>query len=156
MSQQLLKAVDNLIVEKYKEGEQSLWRPNCLVYAEAVVVSSRVKQNFARTTKKQPSLKRKEADVAQLRKQIGWLEAEIHRQKSGKRPTPRQWRNIRLLHVEHTGLRELEVSLKTWKAKLRVRAAQLPRLHASARSSSINSAYSKHGVSCLQQVGEWD
>ena len=113
VSQQLLKAVDDLIVEKYKEGEQSLWRPNCLVYAEAVVVSGRLKRNFARTTKKQPSLKRNEADVAQLCRQIGWLEAEIHRRKSGKRPTPRQWRNIRLLHVEHNGLRELEVSLET-------------------------------------------
>ena len=125
VSQQLLKAVEDLIAEKYKVGEQSLWRPNCLVYAGAVVVSGRLKQNFACTTKKQPSLKQKEAEVTQLRRQIGWFEAEIHRRKSGKRPTPRQWRNIRLLHVEHTGLRELEESLKTWKAKLRVRAVQL-------------------------------
>ena len=86
MPQQLLKAVDNLIVEKYKGGEQSLWRVNCLVYAGAQVVSDRVKQNFARTTRKQPSLKRKKADVTQLRQQIGWLETEIHRRKSGKRP----------------------------------------------------------------------
>ena len=125
--QQLLRAVDDLIVEKYDEGEQSLWRLNCLVYAGAVVISDRVKQPFTRTTKKQPSLKRKETDVAHLRRQIGWLEAEIHRRKSGKRPTPRQWRNIRLLHAERRGLRELEVSLETFKAKLGVRASQLRR-----------------------------
>ena len=151
MPQQLLKAVDNLIVEKYKGGEQSLWRLNCLVYAGAQVVSDRVKQNFARTTRKQRSLKRKEADVTQLRQQIGWLETEIHRRKSGKRPTPRQWRNIRLLHAEHTGLRELEVSLETQKAKIRVRAAQLRYFQALARSSFINSAYRRHGPSCLHK-----
>ena len=89
------------------------------------MISDRVKRNLACTTRKRPSLKRKEADVAQLRQQIGWLEAEIHRQKSGRRPTSRQWRNIKLLHAEHTCLRELEVSLETRKAKLRVRAAQL-------------------------------
>ena len=115
---QLLRDVDDLIVEKYEEGEQSLWRLNCLVYAGTQVVSDRVKRNLAHTTRKRPSLKRKEADVAQLRQQIGWLEAEIHRQKSGRRPTPRQWRNIRLLHAEHAGLRKLEVSLETRKAKL--------------------------------------
>ena len=125
---QLVRSVDDLIVEKYEEGEQSLWKLNCLVYAGAQVVSDRVKRNLARMTRKRPSQKRKEADVAQLRQQIGWLEAEIHRRKSGKRPTPRQWRNIRLLHAEHTGLRELEVSLETRKAKLRVRAAQLRRV----------------------------
>ena len=32
VSQQLLRAIDDLIVEKYEEGERSLWRLNCLVY----------------------------------------------------------------------------------------------------------------------------
>ena len=151
VSHQLLSAMDDLIVEEYEKGERSLWRLNCLVYAGAELVSSRVKQNLARMTKKQPSQKRKVADVRQLRRQIGWLEAEIHRRKSGKRPTPRQWRNLRLLHAERTGLRELEVSLESRKAKLRVRAAQLRRLRAAARSSFINSAYRRHGISCLQK-----
>ena len=89
--------------------------------------------------------------MTQLCQQIGWLEAEIYRQKTGKRPTPRQWRNIRLLQAEHTDLRELEVSLETRKTKLRVRAAQLWHLRAAARSSFINSAYRRYGLSCLHK-----
>ena len=71
--------------------------------------------------------------------------------KDWERPTLRQWRNIRLLQAEHIDLRELELSLETRKAKLRVRAAQLRRLRATARSSFINSAYRRYGLSCLHK-----
>ena len=43
------------------------------------------------------------------------------------------------------------MSLESRKAKLRVRAAQLRRIRAAARSSFINSAYRRHGVSYLQK-----
>ena len=148
VSQRLMRTVDDSIVEEYQKGERSHWRLNRLVYAGAELVASRVKRTFA-ATKKQPSLKRREAKVTHLRRIVGWLEAEIRRRRIGQKATPRQWRNIRHLKLERCSLRELETSLETKKANLRVRVTQLRRLRASARSSSTNTAYRRQGPACL-------
>ena len=139
--------MDDLIVEEYQRGERSHWRLNCLVSVGAELVASRIKRTFANTTRKQPSMKRKEAKVTHLCRIIGWLEAEIRRRKAGTKATHRQWRNIRRLKLEHCSLRELEASLETKKANLRVRVTQLHRLRATARSSAPNTAYHRPGLS---------
>ena len=51
--------------------------------------------------------------------------------------------------MERSSLRELETSLETKKACLRVRVTQLRRQQASARSTAINTAYRRQGPSCL-------
>ena len=48
VAQNVLMAVDDLIVEEYQKGEQTDWRLNCLVYAGAELVSHRVRRTFPR------------------------------------------------------------------------------------------------------------
>jgi len=145
----LLTAVDSLIVEEYAKGEATLWRLNCLVYAGAELVCRRVRGTF-RTTRKRPDLKRKEEDVTNLRRAIGWLVAEIQRRKFDKPATSRQMANIRRLRVEHYTIHELVTMLETKKARLRVRVTQLRKLRANAKSRAINTAYRRQGPSCLR------
>ena len=90
----LLRTLDDLIAEEYSKGEPSHWRLNCLVYAGAELVSRRVRGSFHKNAPKRPKLSRKERDVLNLRRDIGRLEAEIRRQKTGEPHTPRQWANI--------------------------------------------------------------
>ena len=122
-----MRAVDDLIVEEYAKGEPTHWRLNCLVYAGAELVSRRARGTF-RHAQKQPDLKRKEGDVANLRRAIGWLEAEVKRRKYGKPATSRQWLNMRRLRVERYPMCELVSLLETKKACLRVRVTQLRHL----------------------------
>ena len=123
----LVKAMNELIVEEFLKGSRSHWSLNCLVYAGTELISRWVRRAFAEKLRNQSGQKWKEAPVLQLRRKIGWLEAEIRRQKSGKWTTPRQWNNSRRLRMERCSLRELEVSLEMEKACLRVRATQLRR-----------------------------
>ena len=118
---------------------------------DSELVASRVRQTFAATTRKQPSLKLMEVDVAHLRRVTNWLvgEAEVHRWKVGKRATSRQRHNILRLRVERCSLRELELSVETKKACLRDRVTQLRRLRAAATSFATNTAYHRQGSSCL-------
>ena len=125
----LVKAMDELIAEEFLKGSQSHWSLNCLVYTGAELISRWVRRTFAEKTRNQSGQKWKEAQVLQFRRKLGWLEAEIRRQKSEKQATPRQWNNSRQLRMEHCSLRELEVSLEMKKACLRVRATQLRRQH---------------------------
>ena len=87
--------------------------------------------------------------MTHLRRIVGWLEAEIRRWRIGTKATPRQRRNIWRLKLEHCFLWELEASLETKKANLRVRATQLRRLRALVQSSSTNTAYCRQGLACL-------
>ena len=110
----LVKAVDELIAEEFLKGSLSHWSLNCLVYASAELVSRWVRRTYAEKPRNQSGQKRKEAQVQQLRRKIGWLEADIHRRKSGKRATPRQWNNSRRLRMKHCFLCELEASLRVY------------------------------------------
>ena len=119
VEQKLLKAVDDLTVEEYHKGEPDVWKLNCLVYAGAETVSRWVRQRtLCGSPEKQAGQTRKETEVLQLRKTIGWLLTEINRRKDGTRATSRQWRNIRWLRAERCSLRELEASLETKKVAL--------------------------------------
>ena len=143
----LLRAVDDLVVEEFERGK-IMWRLNCLVYAGAVVVANRL-QRPSKTPRMQQVNPQKQADVARLHRTIGWLESEISRVKQGTKATARQRTNIRRLKLERCPLRELEASLETQKARLRVRVTQLRRLRANARSKAINAAYRRQGKKCL-------
>ena len=90
VEQKLLKAVDDLIVEEYHKGESSVWKLDCLVYTGAETVLRQVRQRtFSGSPEKQVGLTRKETEVLQLHRIIGWLEAQINRRKIGTRATPR-------------------------------------------------------------------
>jgi len=68
ISESLLRAVDNLVVEEFERGTKSLWRLNSLVDAGAVLVSNRVRKPW-----KTPMLQgetHKEEDVLRLRRKI--------------------------------------------------------------------------------------
>ena len=104
-----MKAVDELIAEEFLKGSWSHWSLNCLVYASADLVSRLVRRTFVEKPRNQSHLKRKKAQMLQLCRKIGWLEAEICKRKSGKWATPRQCNNSRRLRKECCFLHELKV-----------------------------------------------
>ena len=149
----LLREVDEIICTEWRKGEKTLWRLNCLVNAGAVVVVKRVKKPHSRAD---PGLRDRKAEIAQLRKVIGWLDSEVRRWKVGLRPTPKQQRlsrRLKKMFGGRTSLRELETLLETRKSLLRVRVTQERRLNLSRRRKRLNERYRLLGPQCLEGHG---
>ena len=112
----LLKAVDDLIAQEWEVcSGKTLWKLNCLVYAGAVVVKRVVKRSLDRPgggcCPRIESIKRKEAEVTELRRKVGWLTSEISRRKNSPKMTERQYQNQARIRRNFgpQSLRELEV-----------------------------------------------
>jgi len=113
-----------------------------LVYAGAVVVTNRVKCP-SKAPRMQQVNPQKQADVTRLRRIIGWLESEIRRRRNGRKATARQDKNMRRLKFERCFLCELETSIETQKAHLRVgselmRGAEPSILHTGGKACSAS------------------
>jgi len=81
ISENLLRAVDNLVVKEFERGTKTLWRLNCLVHAGAVLICNRVRI----TTKLQEETHKEE--VCRLQRTIGWQENGIRRLRIGGKAT---------------------------------------------------------------------
>ena len=150
VANELIRGVDDLIVEELKQGPQTLWRLNCLVYAGAVVIERRVKK--PRPEQRQLT-NRKALQINHLRRVIGWLECEIRQRKRGSPLTSRQKHTARLLRTifgDLSSMRKLRATLETQKSKLRVRAMQVRRLKEQSKRKRLNEAYRQRGPQCLQ------
>ena len=88
VSNRLMNDIDRIIEAEWKKGAKTLWRLNCLVYSGAVTVENRVKKSLA--SRKIPSLQKREAEITQLRKVIGWLQSELQRQRTRSPATYKQ------------------------------------------------------------------
>ena len=154
----LLAAVDDLIAREWEEcSEMRVWKLNCLVYAGAVVVGKFVKRSFVRPggggCPRVKTIRRKEAEVTELRRKIGWLTSEISRRKTSPKMTDRLCRNqarVRRIFGPQS-LREMEARLETLKGYLRVRSLQLRRLKKTLRRKKLNEQYRRLGPRILEK-----
>ena len=148
----LLLAVDDLIPRKWEVcSERTLWKLTCLVYAGAVVVEKFVKRSLVRPggggCPRVESIRRREAEVTELIRKIGWLMSKISRRKTSPKITDRLYRNqARVCRIFGTqSLRELEARLETLKGYLSVHCLQLRRLKKTLRHKRLNIAVSPSG-----------
>ena len=78
---------------------------------------------------KSKSMEKREAEIRQIRKKVGWIQSELAKQKSSGRLTPKQ-RKIRHIVCKLCGSksgRRLKVFLQTQKYILRVKVEQVRR-----------------------------
>ena len=150
----LLRAVDDLIAQEWEDcSGKTLWKLNCLVYAGTVVVERVVKRSLVRPggggCPRVESIRRKEAEVTELRWKIGWLKSEISRRKTYPKMTERQYRKqARICRIfGPQSLRELEAQLETLKGFLCVHCLQLRRLKKTLRRKKLNEQYRRLGPS---------
>lgn len=99
---------------------------------------------------------RKKAEATQLRREVGWIQNELCRRKSGRKATPRQNRILRRLWKMNgtDSQRGLETLLESKKNFLRVRTTQLRRLRAQARSKAANEQFRRLGPQSLEVLGQ--
>ncbi len=149
VDEDLFTSVDNLISQLWEKGERSLWRLNCMVYSAAVVIVGRASKpkGKAETKASEDLVSKRTAEVNLLRRKVGWITSEIVRRKANRKPTGRQWNNLRRLRslFGRLGLRELQVQLEKLKGALVVRALQLRRLRKTLRRRSLNKRYTNEG-----------
>ena len=85
----LFHQMDKLMCEEWSKGkEKTLWCLNCLVYCGAVVITKRVSRSLAQVGMVDPQ--QRKAEATQLRREVGWVQNELKRQKTGAKATPMQ------------------------------------------------------------------
>ncbi len=131
IDKRLLTAVDDLIINELKQegNEASLWTLNCLVCTGAVVVDKhlrRIRRDHRKNNGEAPG---KEAEVKELRKQVGWVSTELWRRNKGLPLTGKQGRNLKTLQklYSDTSTANLRRVLETLKMRLKIRTKQIRR-----------------------------
>ena len=123
---------------------KSLWTLITLVYAGAVVVEKRVKNMLP---KPQAKVEQRWGKIEHLRRVVERLESELDCRRRGIHPTPRQWRNQKVLTKIFGDLRSisklratLEHQKSLWK-----KSHQLKRVKTGLRKKRLNSQYKTLG-----------
>ena len=150
--------VDRLLGQMWEDGEKSFWRLNCLVYAGAVTVqellaNARPKGGMSPQGKAQRSIRKKEVQVLELRKHIGWLTCEVDRQKSLHKPTRRQWviGSFLCQLFGRKTLPEFRTALEAQKGILKVRALQKRRTRKAQNNRAQRVRLERHGLHSLER-----
>lgn len=146
-----MQAMDELIAEEFENGEQSLWRLNCLVYAGAMVISEGAKR-FHKQEAPQSEAKR-DLDIARLRKLVGQIHADLTKREIGVNLTSKQ-RKLRNSINKMCGsksTKSLRVFLRKQKDLLRIRITQKKRYTSAKRRREINARYRKNGTKELSE-----
>ena len=150
VNHKVLQAADELVTEEFESGRNSLWRLNCLVYAGAMVVTERAKK--PRRQRNHTSDVKRDTEIGQLRRKVGWLQSDLAKRKSGGRLTSKQ-RKIRAAvngMVGSKSTRRLRVFLRTQKDPLRVRVTQARRKETAKRRKEINAKYRRLRTKMLE------
>ena len=148
----MLSDLDQLMVEKWEQSDQTLWALNQIIYAGARAAYQ--KQTGMKKMPSKVSLKErvemKEGKVTKARAVLGMMTAELVRREGNRPPTKRQERNIRLLKLNGITKDQLRKRIAQQKELLQVKTHQARQLKERMAYKTLNNQFSKQSVACLK------